>query len=194
RHARLRAAAQWMRVRRGDLIGAAVAEGGKTIPEADPEVSEAIDFTEFYPLSVKRFFDPQDAASDGVAPRGRGVVVVVSPWNFPIAIPCGGIAAALAAGNTVILKPSLDTPLVAWMICQCFWDAGVPADALQFLPCATTEIAQQLVSHDDVDAVVLTGGTETARAILRSKREIELIAETGGKNTTIVTALADRDQ
>lgn len=194
RHARLRAAAQWMRVRRGDLIGAAVAEGGKTVTEADPEVSEAIDFTEFYPLSVKRFFDPQDAASDGVAPRGRGVVVVVSPWNFPIAIPCGGIAAALAAGNTVILKPSLDTPLVAWMICQCFWDAGVPADALQFLPCATTEIAQQLVSHDDVDAVVLTGGTETARAILRSKREIELIAETGGKNTTIVTALADRDQ
>ena len=194
RHARLRAAAQWMRVRRGDLIGAAVAEGGKTVTEADPEVSEAIDFTEFYPLSVKRFFAPQDAASDGVTPRGRGVVVVVSPWNFPIAIPCGGIAAALAAGNTVILKPSLDTPLVAWMICQCFWDAGVPADALQFLPCATTEIAQQLVSHDDVDAVVLTGGTETARAILRSKREIELIAETGGKNTTIVTALADRDQ
>lgn len=194
RHTRLRAAAQWMRVRRADLIGAAVAEGGKTVTEADPEVSEAVDFTEFYPLSVKRFFDPQDAASTGIAPRGRGVIVVVSPWNFPIAIPCGGVAAALAAGNNVILKPSLDTPLVAWMICQCFWDAGVPADALQFLPCATTEIAQQLVSHDQVDAVVLTGGTETARAILRSKREIELIAETGGKNTTIVTALADRDQ
>jgi len=193
RHQRLRGAAQWMRVRRRDLIGAAVAEGGKTVLEADPEVSEAIDFTEFYPLCAKRFFDPADDCSVGVSAQGRGVVVVVSPWNFPIAIPCGGIAAALAAGNAVILKPSSDTPLVAWLICQCFWDAGVPRDALQCLPCAGVDEAQRLVSHRDVDVVILTGGTQTARAILNSRPGIELFAETGGKNATIVTALADRD-
>lgn len=193
RHRLLRAAAQRMRERRQDLIGAAVAEAGKTIVEADPEVSEAIDFTEFYPLTVRRFCDPLDPSGQGIEVRGRGVVVVVSPWNFPIAIPCGGIAAALAAGNTVILKPSSDTPLVAHAICQCFWDAGVPREALQWLPCADIPTAQRLVSHPSVDTVILTGGTQTARAILRSRHGIELFAETGGKNATIVTSLADRD-
>lgn len=193
RHRVLRAAAQRMRERRRDLIGAAVAEGGKTIVEADPEVSEAIDFTEYYPLAVRRFCDPLDPSGQGIEVRGRGVVVVVSPWNFPIAIPCGGIAAALAAGNTVILKPSSDTPLVAYAICQCFWDAGVPREALQWLPCADIPTAQHLVSHPGVATVILTGGTQTARAILRSRHGIELFAETGGKNATIVTSLADRD-
>ena len=69
-------------------------------------------------------------------PSGRGVVVVVSPWNFPLAIPCGGVAAALAAGNTVILKPASDTVLIAYQLCQCFWRAGVPKTALQFAPCS----------------------------------------------------------
>ncbi len=193
RHRILRDAAQWMRVRRGDLIGAAVAEGGKTVKEADPEVSEAIDFTEFYPLSVQRFVQVDDAASLGVVASGRGAVVVVSPWNFPIAIPCGGVAAALAAGNTVILKPSSDTVLPAYLICQCFWDAGVPREALQFLPCNSIEIASRLVSHAGIDTVILTGGTATARAILIAKPTLDLIAETGGKNATIVTALADRE-
>lgn len=193
RHAVLREAAQELRRRRGELIGAAVAEGGKTVTEADPEVSEAIDFTEFYPLAVRRFCDPADPSGAGVRASGRGVVVVVSPWNFPIAIPCGGIASALAAGNTVILKPSSDTPLVANLVCRCFWDAGVPRESLQLLPCADVETAERLVSHSDVNLVVLTGGTETAKAILRSRPGIELFAETGGKNATIVTALADRD-
>lgn len=189
----LRGAAQRLRIRRGDLIGAAIAEAGKTITEVDPEVSEAIDFTEFYPLAVARFHDPESPCHAGIRARGRGVVVVVSPWNFPIAIPCGGIAAALAAGNTVILKPSSDTPLVAALICECFWDAGVPRDALRWLPCRDVETAQRLVSHPAVDVVILTGGTETARSILRSRLGIELFAETGGKNATVVTALADRD-
>lgn len=194
RHQVLRAAAQWMRIRRGDLIGAAVADGGKTIKEADPEVSEAIDFTEFYPLCVKRFVDPADEASEGVTVSGRGAIVVVSPWNFPIAIPCGGVAAALAAGNTVILKPSSDTVLPAYLLCECFWDAGVPREALQFVPCENVAVASRLVSHDAIDSVILTGGTTTARAILGTKPTIDLIAETGGKNATIVTALADREQ
>ena len=194
RHRVLREAAQWMRVRRGDLIGAAVAEGGKTVKEADPEVSEAIDFVEFYPLCVKRFVDPQDDASLGVAVAGRGAIVVVSPWNFPIAIPCGGVAAALAAGNTVILKPSSDTVLVSFLLCECFWDAGVPREALQFVPCESVAVASRLVSHPAIDSVILTGGTATAKSILSGKPAIDLIAETGGKNATIVTALSDREQ
>ena len=129
-----------------------------------------------------------------VQARGLGVVAVVSPWNFPIAIPCGGVSAALAAGNTVILKPASDTVLVAWQLCQCFWRAGVSRRTLQFLPCAGATTGQQLVSHPDVDAVILTGGTETAQAMLRQRPDINLHAETGGKNATIVTSLADRDQ
>jgi len=194
RHRVLRQTAQLLRERRGDLIGAAVAEGGKTVKEADPEVSEAIDFVEFYPLCVKRFCDPEDEASLGVTASGRGAIVVVSPWNFPIAIPCGGVAAALAAGNTVILKPSSDTVLVAFVMCECFWDAGVPREALQFVPCESVAVASQLVCHPAIDSVILTGGTATAKSILSSKPSIDLIAETGGKNATIVTALSDREQ
>ena len=188
RHAILRAAAQLMRERRADLIGAVVADGGKTIAEADPEVSEAIDFTEFYPLAAAELYE-----SDRLQVAGRGVVVVVSPWNFPIAIPCGGITAALAAGNTVVLKPASDTVLPAWLICQCLWDAGVPREALQLVPCRGSTVGQQLVTHDAVDLVILTGGTETARRMLEAKPSLQLLAETGGKNATIVTALADRE-
>jgi RHH-type proline utilization regulon transcriptional repressor/proline dehydrogenase/delta 1-pyrroline-5-carboxylate dehydrogenase len=174
---------------RGDLMGAMLAEGGKTLAESDPEVSEAMDFCRFYADSAEWF-----STLDGVSARGKGVVVVVSPWNFPLAIPCGGVAAALAAGNTVILKPASDTVLVAYLLCHCFWQAGVPQTALQFMPCSGGTVGQQLVTHADVAAVILTGGTETARRMLAAKPTINLLAETGGKNATIVTALADRDQ
>ncbi len=108
-----------------------LAEGGKTLAESDPEVSEAIDFCRFYSDAARYF-----AQLPGLAAQGRGVVVVVSPWNFPLAIPCGGVAAALAAGNTVILKPASDTVLIAYLLAECFWRAGVPRTALQFAPCA----------------------------------------------------------
>ncbi len=98
-----------------------MADGGKTVSESDPEVSEAIDFCEFYPLTAKYWAD-----SSNVRIRPRGVVAVVSPWNFPLAIPAGGIASALAAGNRVILKPASQTVLTAWKLCEAFWDAGVP--------------------------------------------------------------------
>jgi len=118
---------------------------------------------------------------------------VVSPWNFPIAIPCGGVAAALAAGNTVILKPASDTVLTAHVLCECFWRAGVSRRTLQLLPCSGATGGQQLVSHPDVDVVILTGGTDTALRMLQHKPDLNLLAETGGKNATIVTALSDRD-
>ena len=181
--------AQMIRERRGELMGAAVADGGKTLLQSDPEVSEAIDFVEFYGQTAEYF----DQLS-GVTTTGRGVVAVVSPWNFPIAIPCGGVAAALAAGNTVILKPASDTVLVAYELCKCFWDAGVSTKTLQLIPCSGATEGQQLAGHTDVDTVILTGGTETALSMLEHRVDIRLLAETGGKNATIVTALADRDQ
>ena len=173
---------------RGDLMGAALADGGKTLPESDPEVSEVVDFVVFYDLAARYFHH-----LPGLQVRSKGVVVVVSPWNFPIAIPGGGIAAALAAGNTVILKPSPDTVLVGHELCQCFRRAGISRRTLQMAPCAVATGGSRLVSHPEVDAVILTGGTETALRMLRLKPKLNLLAETGGKNATTLTALGDRE-
>lgn len=186
----LRRVAQEFRQARADLMGAALANTGKTLTESDPEVSEAVDFVEFY-AETARWFTQE--VSPHVTARGKGVVVVVSPWNFPIAIPCGGIAAGLAAGNTVILKPSSDAVLPAWELCQCFWRGGVSRKALQFVPCPGGNEGSQLIQHPKVDAIILTGGTETAQAMIQSKPDLPLSAETGGKNATIVTAMSDRD-
>ncbi len=182
------AVAEELSATRAELMGAMLAEGGKTLTESDPEISEAIDFCRFYALSAEYFH-----SLPGLAPSGRGVVAVVSPWNFPLAIPCGGIAAALAAGNTVVFKPASNTVLIGYLLCQCFWKCGVPKSALQFLPCRGSTVGQQLVTHDEVDAVILTGGTQTALGMLAAKPSMHLLAETGGKNATIVTSLADRD-
>ncbi len=185
----LRRVAQELRGARGDLMGSALANGGKILTESDPEVSEAVDFVEFY-ADTARFFNELPTLKS----RGVGVVVVVSPWNFPIAIPCGGVAAALAAGNTVILKPASDTVLVAHEFCKCFWRAGVPKSALQFAPCTGNSVASQMIRDPRVNTVILTGGTATALTMLRGKPDLPLCAETGGKNATIVTAMSDRDQ
>lgn len=184
----LRRVAQEIRVRRGDLIGAAMAEGGKTIAESDPEVSEAIDFVEFYAATSLEL--QRDLCNRA---QGVGTVVVISPWNFPIAIPCGGVAAGLAAGNTVILKPASDTVLAARILCECFWQAGVSREALQFVACSGSLAGQVLLSAPDLGAVILTGGTQTAQQILKHYPDLHLLAETGGKNATIVSSLSDRE-
>ena len=184
----MRAAEEISRAR-GSLMAAALTDGGKTLAESDPEVSEAIDFARFYALSASAFYSQRDLRC-----RPIGTVVVVSPWNFPIAIPCGGVAAALAAGNTVILKPASEAVLPAYLLCECFYRAGISRRTLQFVPCRGTDQGAQLAGSDQIDAVILTGGTATAEAMLHNKPTINLLAETGGKNATIVTALADRDQ
>jgi RHH-type proline utilization regulon transcriptional repressor/proline dehydrogenase/delta 1-pyrroline-5-carboxylate dehydrogenase len=189
RHRVLAAVAMGLRRARGDLIGAAAANTGKLFGEADIEVSEAVDFAEYYPHSLRTF-----SGIETIRCTGRGVGAVVSPWNFPIAIPCGGIIAALAAGNTVVFKPATDAVLCAWRLCQVFWEAGVSQRTLQFLPCAGGSVGRRLCSHPDVDFVILTGGTATGLAMLRDRPAMFLAAETGGKNATIVTAMADRDQ
>ena len=188
RHELLGDVAHQLRKSRANLIGAMVADAGKTVLEADPEISEAIDFCEFYPLVAREWDElPTITASP------RGVVAVITPWNFPLAIPCGGVAAALAAGNTVILKPAAETVLTASLLCEAFWDAGVPRDALQLMPCDDLVAEAGLVKNVSVDAVILTGGTSTAKRMLSVRPGLHLLAETGGKNATIVTAMADRD-
>jgi RHH-type proline utilization regulon transcriptional repressor/proline dehydrogenase/delta 1-pyrroline-5-carboxylate dehydrogenase len=184
----LRRVAQVLRERRAELMGIALAEGGKILIESDPEVSEAIDFCEFYPRSAESI-----ASLPGVEAHGKGVVVVIPPWNFPIAIPCGGISAALAAGNTVIVKPAPETIGTAWLLCGCFWAAGVSRNVLQFVFAENDGAATHLATHSGVDRVIFTGGTATAFRLLEQDPGLPLLAETGGKNAMIVTAMSDRD-
>jgi RHH-type proline utilization regulon transcriptional repressor/proline dehydrogenase/delta 1-pyrroline-5-carboxylate dehydrogenase len=217
RYQLLRKAAQQIRIRRADLMGAALAEAGKTLLESDPEVSEAVDFVEFYARLGLDIFECPGGFSWGENPtaphqldqigetqassmgagrtrcRPRGPTVVISPWNFPIAIPCGGISAALAAANTVILKPAVETALVARLLCECFWEAGIPKSALQLIVCDGAETSQHLLSQSEVATCVFTGGTETALQILAQRPCLHLLAETGGKNATVVSSLSDRD-
>ena len=189
RHRILSKVAMALRRARGDLIGAAAANTGKVFTESDVEVSEAVDFAEFYPFSAKTF-----TGMTHMKCRGKGVGVVISPWNFPIAIPCGGIVSALAAGNTVIFKPASAAVLVAWHLCRCFWWAGVSKNVLQFFPCHGETTGVKLTRHPDVNFIILTGGTDTGLKILQDRPDLFLAAETGGKNATIVSAMSDRDQ
>ncbi len=189
RHEVLSRVAMEIRKARGDLIGATVANTGKIFSEADVEVSEAIDFAEYYPHSAKAFVDLKS-----VDCNGKGVGIVISPWNFPIAIPCGGIVASLTAGNTVVFKPSSGAVLTAWQLCLAFWNAGVSKNVLQFLPCSGSAIGEKLTNHPFADFIILTGGTDTGLTILNQRPDIFIAAETGGKNATIVTAMSDRDQ
>lgn len=189
RHETLSKVAIALRKARGDLVGAAAADTGKIFTQTDAEVSEAVDFAEYYPFSAKMF-----TGLANVTCSGKGVGLVISPWNFPVAIPCGGITASLAAGNTVIFKPSSAAVLTAWILCQAFWRAGVSKNVLQFLPCSGSTTGPALTDRPDADFIILTGGTHTGMTILKQRPGVYLAAETGGKNATIVTAMSDRGQ
>ena len=172
---------------RGDLIGCMCAITGKTVVEGDVEVSEGIDYARFYTPSMKKFYALKD-----VDIKAKGTILVISPWNFPCAIPCGGVVAALASGNTCILKPATVAAPVAWLFAKAFWDAGVPKEALQVV-ITERDALKKLTSAPEIKHVILTGGTETAQAITRANPTTPLSAETDGKNVMIVTASADRD-
>ena len=181
--------AQLMRERRGDLIGIGALEVGKTFLELDPEVSEGIDFVEFYPHSLEVL----KAQNKNTHFKPKGIGVTIAPWNFPIGISVGTIAAPLAAGNVVIYKPSSLSTLTGYKLCECFWDAGIPKDALIFLPAKGNDISKYCLSDENVKFSILTGGEDTAYAMLESNPTLVLSAETGGKNATIVSKFADRD-
>lgn len=172
---------------RGDLIGCMCAVTGKTVVEGDVEVSEGIDYARFYTTSMQTFANLPDV---DIAPKGT--ILVISPWNFPCAIPIGGIAAGLAGGNTVILKPATVAAPVAWMFAQAFWDAGVPKEALQVI-ITDREALKILTTAPAIKHIILTGGTDTAQNIAHSNPATPLSAETGGKNAIILTASGDRD-
>ncbi|MDR1584728.1 MAG: bifunctional proline dehydrogenase/L-glutamate gamma-semialdehyde dehydrogenase [Prevotellaceae bacterium] len=174
--------------KRGDLIGCMAAVTGKTFIEGDVEVSEAVDFCRYYPLSMQAF-DQLDTVKN----TPKGIILVISPWNFPLAIPVGGVAAALAGGNSVILKPATAAYPVAWEFAHCFWEAGVPKDALQLLCPDGREPLNYLTSHPSVKHIILTGGTDTAFRLAENNPRCPLSAETGGKNAIILTASGDRD-
>lgn len=161
-------------------------DAGKTVAEADPEVSEAIDFAMFYAKSAIDSELEKDSTP-------TGVTVVVPPWNFPYAIPCGGICAALAAGNTVIFKSAPETVATSWHLVNQLWAAGVPKDVLQFVSTRDDEVGQSLVIHEDVRAVILTGAYSTAELFSSWKDELNLLAETSGKNAMVLTACCDID-
>lgn len=156
-------------------------DAGKTQAEADPEVSEAIDFARFYSSSI----------DDLTGSTPVGTVVVVPPWNFPYAIPSGGVFAALAAGNAVILKPAPETVATAWQLVRQLWAGGVPKRVLQFVPTRDDDAGRHLVTHEDVDAVILTGSFDTALLFTRWRPDINLLAETSGKNSILISACAD---
>ncbi len=179
-------AARLMELQRTNVVAVMMLDSGKTAAEADPEISEAIDFARFYGLSARQ----QIAGSDSTP---LGVVAVVPPWNFPYAIPCGGVCAALAAGNAVIFKPAPETVAVAWLLAQQLWAAGVPKDVLQFVPTRDDDNGKRLITHEDVNGVVLTGGFATAELFTAWRPDIRLMAETSGKNALLISGSADID-
>lgn len=176
--------AQLMRERKEELLHVQIADVGKNIQEGNGEISEAIDFLEYY-SGVD--FHPDYSW------RPRGIILVAPPWNFSLSIPTGGIAAALQAGNAVIFKPAPEAVLVGWTLVQLFWEAGVPKESLQFLNCQEDPIGTALIKNPKLQGVVLTGATETAKKFLQIRPNLHLIAETGGKNAIIATAMCDRD-
>ena len=187
RHLIMYKAANILGQMRGDLIGSMCAITGKTVEEADVEVSEGIDYCRFYTTTMKKF-----AALDDIVMKAKGTVLVLSPWNFPCAIPCGGVVAALASGNTCILKPATVAAPVAWLFAKAFWEAGVPKEALQVI-IADREATPLLTTSPVIKHIILTGGTETAQQIEHINPLVPLSAETGGKNVMILSAKGDRD-
>ncbi|HEX5945768.1 MAG TPA: proline dehydrogenase family protein [Acidimicrobiales bacterium] len=202
RAAVLRRAADELEARRGDLVTVMAAEGGKTVAEADPEVSEAVDFARYY---ADRAVELDPAAghlgTDGARFTPSAVTLVTPPWNFPVAIPMGSVLAALAAGSAVVIKPAHAVPgcteVAAAALHAALADAGAPAEVLQVVRTDEGGVGRALVSHDGVDTVLLTGAIETARMFSTWRAGHaggpRVYAETSGKNALVITPAADYD-
>ena len=195
RAAILERAAGLLEQRMPQFIALCVKEAGKTIPDGVAEVREAVDFLRYYAQQARELFVPEalpgpTGESNTLQLSGRGVFVCISPWNFPLAIFAGQIAAALAAGNSVIAKPAEQTNLIGHAAVKLLHEAGVPEAVLQYLPGDGATVGAALTSDPRVAGVAFTGSTDTARAINRALAARDaaigvLIAETGGQNTLI---------
>jgi RHH-type proline utilization regulon transcriptional repressor/proline dehydrogenase/delta 1-pyrroline-5-carboxylate dehydrogenase len=199
-------AAALMRERRFELAALEVVEAGKPWREADTDVSEAIDFMEYYGREMLRLSTIRDLSDvpgeeDLYLYEPRGVAAVIAPWNFPLAIPTGMVSAALVAGNTVVFKPAGSTAVLGYALVRILHEAGVPGGAVNFLPGSGGEIGDYLAADPRVDLIAFTGSLETGLSIMQraavvaaGQRNIKrVIAEMGGKNAIIVDTDADLD-
>jgi len=210
--ARERAAVLWraaenLRARRDEIAALEVFEAGKPWAEADADVCEAIDFCEYYGREMVRLdaggaVQSPPGEANHLSYRGRGVGAVISPWNFPLAIPAGMVCGALVAGNSVVFKPAEQTPATALALVEALEAGGLPAGVLNFVPGLGETAGARLVAHPDVSFVAFTGSRAVGLGIVADaavhrpgQRDVKrVVAEMGGKNAVIVDADADLDQ
>ena len=200
-------AAEWMRARRHDLAALEVFEAGKPWKDADADVCEAIDFLEYYGREMLRLdrggpVQSPPGEHNRLRYQGRGIGVVIAPWNFPLAIPTGMVAAALVTGNAVLFKPAEQTPAMASKLVEALAAGGLPPGVLAFLPGVGEDVGAYLVEHPDVSFVAFTGSKDVGLHIIQAaavhrpgQRHVKrVVAEMGGKNALVVDADADLDQ
>jgi RHH-type proline utilization regulon transcriptional repressor/proline dehydrogenase/delta 1-pyrroline-5-carboxylate dehydrogenase len=201
------AAAAIMRRRRDELAGIEIREAGKTWREADADVCEAIDFCEYYARVAVDLFELNRLGNfigelNQVFYQPRGVAVIVSPWNFPLAICCGMTTAALVTGNATLVKPSRQTPGIARVMCEILWEAGVPRDVLHLMAGPGSTMGAFMIRDPRVGVIAFTGSKEVGLDIIQAAGTTppeqthvkKVIAEMGGKNAIIVDASADLDE
>ena len=200
-------AAKLMRKKRFDLNAAEIMEVGKTWPEADADVAEAIDFLEFYAREMLRYGKDHEVVKNP-GERGKlvyiplGVGVVIPPWNFPLAILAGMTSAAIVAGNTVVLKPSSDSPLVGWKFMEIMLEIGLPAGVLNFVSGPGGAVGDTLVLHPKTRFVSFTGSKEVGIHINEAAAKVQpgqiwlkrVVAEMGGKDSIIVDEDVDLNE
>ncbi len=199
-------AAGLMREQRFELAALEVAEAGKPWREADADVTEAIDFLEYYAREMVRLYRARSLSDipgedDLYFYEPRGVAAVIAPWNFPLAIPTGMVSAALVAGNPVVFKPAGPTPVIGYALVRILHEAGIPTGALHFLPGPGHEVGDYLAADPRVDLVAFTGSLDVGLSIMQKAATLapgqrslkKVIAELGGKNAIIVDTDADLD-
>jgi RHH-type proline utilization regulon transcriptional repressor/proline dehydrogenase/delta 1-pyrroline-5-carboxylate dehydrogenase len=200
-------AAEWLRQRRFEIAALEVFEAGKGWADADGDVTEAIDFCEYYGREMLRLAGGGHVQSppgeeNRLTYRARGVGLVIAPWNFPLAIPTGMVCAALVTGNAVVFKPAEQTPAVAAKLVEALRAGGLPDGVLSFLPGIGEEIGAYLVTHPGIAFVAFTGSkavglgiNEAAARTVPGQREVRrVVAEMGGKNALIIDSDADLDE
>jgi len=202
----LRKAGDLMEERRAELSAWMVLEVGKPVKEADGEVSEAIDFCRYYADEMERLDKGVNYDIPGETNRyiyqPRGIVVVISPWNFPLAIACGMTVAALVSGNCTLLKPAETSSVITAKLTEILIEAGIPKGVFQYLPGKGSEVGAYLVNHPDTHVIAFTGSQEVGCRIYAEAATLKpgqkhmkrVIAEMGGKNAIIVDESADLDQ
>ena len=205
RASHLEAAADLLEGRMAELVSLIVREGGRTYADSVAEVREAADFCRYYALQARQHFAEAEVLAGPAGERnelhlhGRGIFACISPWNFPLAIFTGQVAAALAAGNTVIAKPAEQTPRIGLRAVEILREAGIPADAALCVPGDGETVGAPLVADPRIAGVAFTGSVETAKRInavlaARSGPIVPLIAETGGVNAMLVDSSALPEQ